>query len=102
LTPIVKSQQFETDFASAALYLCALDPAVAFRFADAVEGAIDLLSGHPELGPIWRYGTPDRPTRYLLIPGFHNYLIFYRYEAGEVKLGRLLHGARDLGDVLGE
>ena len=27
---------------------------------------------------------------------------FYRYEGGEVALGRLMHGAQDLGDVLGD
>jgi plasmid stabilization system protein ParE len=36
----------------------------------------------------------------LLVPGFHNYLIFYRHEGREIRLGRLLHGAQDLRDVL--
>ena len=42
---------------------------------------------------LWRYV-------YLLVPGFHNYLIFYRLESREIRLGRLLHGAQDLRDVL--
>jgi plasmid stabilization system protein ParE len=65
-----------------------------------VEAAIDLLASHPEMGPVWRFGDPDHPTRYLLVPGFHNYLIFYRHAGGEVHLGRLLHGAQDLRDLL--
>jgi len=52
------------------------------------------------MGPVWRYSSPAHPTRYLSVPGFHNYLIFYRYEAEEIRLGRLLHGAMDLRDVL--
>jgi len=72
------------------------------RFIEAVDAAVNLLARHPEIGPLWRYGNPERPTRYLLLPGFHNYLVFYRYEQGEVRLGRLMHGAQDLGDVLGD
>ncbi|MSU61344.1 MAG: type II toxin-antitoxin system RelE/ParE family toxin [Pedosphaera sp.] len=64
--------------------------------------AVKLLAQHPEIGPVWRYGNPNHPTRYLLVPGFHNYLIFYRYEDKEVRLGHLLYGAQDLGDVLGD
>lgn len=99
---IHKSEQFESDFAGAALYLCDANPSAALRFTDAVDTAIELLATHPEIGPVWRYGSPKRPTRYLLVPGFHNYLIFYRYEGSTVTLGRLLHGAQDLADVLGE
>ena len=102
MTPIHKSTLFEWDFEQAALYLCEANPAAAGQFVDAVEAAIDLLANHPEIGPVWRYGNPKHPTRYLLVPGFHNYLIFYRHEGGEVRLGRLLHGAQDLQDVLGD
>ena len=36
------------------------------------------------------------------LPRFHKYLIFYRHEMGVVRMGRLLHGAQDLHDVLGD
>lgn len=101
MTPVFKSEPFETDFAGLALSLCEANPSAALRFVDAVESAITLLATHPEIGPVWRFGNPRRPTRFLLVPGFHNYLIFYRCEHGEVYLGRLLHGAQDLQDVLG-
>ena len=100
MTPIVKSQIFEADFAGRALYLCEANLSAALRFTDAVETAIELLASHPEMGPVWRFGNPKHPARYLLVPGFHNYLIFYRYEGGEIRLGRLLSGAQDLRDVL--
>ena len=97
-----KSAQFESDFEREALFLCDANPSAALRFVDAVDAAIELLAQHPEIGPAWRYGNPKHPTRYLLVPGFHNYLIFYRHEHAEVRLGRLMHGAQDLKDVLGD
>jgi toxin ParE1/3/4 len=102
LTPVRKSQQFEEDYIAAALYLSNENPTAALNFLDAVDAAVELLSDHPEMGPMWRYATPDKPTRFLLVPGFHNYLLFYRHAPGEVVLGRLLHGAQDLQDILGE
>ena len=102
MTPIHKSAQFEQDFERETLYLCQENPLAALQFVDAVDAAIALLAEHPEIGPVWRYGNPKHPTRYVLVPGFHNYLIFYRDEHREVGLGRLMHGARDLKDVLGD
>lgn len=52
MTPVVKSQLFEKEFAGLALYLCDADPSAALRFTDAVEAAIDLLASHPEMGPV--------------------------------------------------
>ena len=102
MTRVSKSARFEGDFERDALYLCEANPSAAHRFVDAVDAAIELLSEHPDIGPVWRYGNAKHPTRYLLVPGFDNWLIFYRHEHGQVQLGRLLHGAQDLGDVLGE
>jgi len=99
---MLKSRRFETDFVERALYLNEANPSAALRFVNAAEEAIDLLARFPEMGPVWRYGPPEHPTWYLLVPGFHHYLIFYRYEEEEVRLGRLLHGAMDLRDVLSD
>ncbi len=100
MTPVVKSRLFEEDFAERALNLSQANPDAALRFVDAVEAAVGLLNRFPEVGPVWRFSPLKHPTRYLLVPGFHNYLIFYRHERGTVRLGRLLHGAQDLRDVL--
>ena len=102
MTRVVKSAQFEEDFAREALYISEANPLAAVRFVDAVDKAIELLARHPEIGPVWRYGNPKHPTRYVVVSGFHNYLIFYRDERREVQLGRLMHGAQDLKDVLGD
>ena len=84
------------------MYIFEGDPGAALRFIDAVDRAIALLASNPEMGPGWRYADPTRPTRFLLVPGFRNYILFYRYEERIVRLGRLLHGAQDLADVLEE
>ena len=34
------------------------------------------------------------------VPGFPNVLVFYRVVGDEVEVARVLHGARDLGDIL--
>lgn len=102
MIPIFKSRQFEFDFEQRALFLCDANPDAALRFVDSVDAAVEMLAAHPEMGPVWRHGSRYRPTRFLLIPGFHNYILFYRYENGEILLGRLFHGAQDLGDVLGD
>ena len=87
MIPVSKSSVFERDFEHAALYLAEANPAAAGRFVDAVDAAVEMLASHPEIGPVWRYGDPRRPTRYLLVPGFHDFLIFYRYEDVQVRLG---------------
>lgn len=99
---VSKSAQFERDFERAALFLADENPSAASSFINAVDSAIDLLRQFPELGPIWRHGNPQRPVRFFVIPQFRNYLIFYRVESEELRLGRLLHGARDLRDLLND
>jgi plasmid stabilization system protein ParE len=100
LTAVLKSEQFNVDFAACALYLSERNPEAALRFIDAMDTALALLETHPEIGPVWRYVPPSKPTRYLLVPGFHNYLIFYRFISAQVILGRVLHGAQDLREIV--
>ena len=75
MTPVNKSAQFEWDFEREALLICETNPSAALRFVDAVDAAIKLLARHPEIGPVWRYGNPKHPTHFVLVPGFHKYLI---------------------------
>jgi plasmid stabilization system protein ParE len=70
MIPVSKSEQFEADFSANALYLSRKNPSSALRFVGAVERAIELLAAHPEIGPAWRYGSAERPTRFLLVPRF--------------------------------
>jgi plasmid stabilization system protein ParE len=78
VSPTVKSTLFEADFERIALYLCDVNPDAALRFVEAVEAGIELLREHPEIGPLWRYGNPQHPTRFLLVPGFKGRVSFLR------------------------
>jgi len=77
LTAVEKSGQFEADFTAIVLYLSDKNPVAELRLIEAVEGAIALLGSHPELEPVWRCNTAEKPVGFLLVPGFHDYLIFY-------------------------
>jgi toxin ParE1/3/4 len=98
--PAVKSSEFESDFERIALLLAEANTTAALGFVDAVEAAIELLCRFPEAGPIWPHGDLQRPIRFFVIPRYRNYLIFYRLESNELRLGRLLHGARNIADLL--
>ncbi len=74
------------------------DPAVGLRFSDAVEKLAIQLGRHPFLGR-------ERPEfgagrRSWGVPGFRNWLVFYRIHGGSVQLQRVMHGARDLSQAL--
>jgi len=75
-------------------YLAERDLSVAWRFADAVDAAIEMLCRNPELGERLR-ADPTGQIRYRTISGFRNYLIFYRRVDDVLEIVRILHGARD-------
>ena len=75
-----------------------LDPmqamAVATRFADTIDKALEALGRNPEIGRR-RFGTdPDLAgTRsWRLRKPFHRFIIFYRIESGILSAERLLEG----------
>jgi plasmid stabilization system protein ParE len=68
--------------------------ALAARFAEAVDAALDVLGRSPEIGRR-RFGTcPDLAgTRsWRVRKPFHRFIIFYRVESGIVSAERLLEG----------
>ena len=73
------------------------DPAAAERVLDAIEQTFEQVVRQPESGV--RYQNQRRELaelRMLPVSGFANYLIFYRIEAGVVRVLYVLHGARNL------
>lgn len=76
-----------------------VDPDAADRFCDAVEGALDLLTRHPEAGRLAGFTlAPD--VRQWGVSGHRNYILFYQVRPDGVFIVRLLHGARDLPPLL--
>jgi len=79
-----------------------LDPvdglALATRFAEAVDAALETLRRNPEIGRR-RFGAyPDLAgTRsWRVRKPFHRFMIFYRIESGTLSAERLLEGHRRL------
>ncbi|MGX8008849.1 type II toxin-antitoxin system RelE/ParE family toxin [Mesorhizobium sp. ORM8.1] len=75
-------------------YIHGENPAAARRFVTALRGRCDRITDAP------RGGAP----RYSLFPDlrsipFQHYVIFYVAEGDEVRIERVLHGARDIDAI---
>lgn len=93
---VVRGSRFLRDVAQIAGAM--EDASVGLRFCDAVEGLAGQLGRHPLLGR-------ERPEfgvgrRSWGIPGFRNWIVFYRVQGETVQLQRVMHGARDLPQAL--
>jgi toxin ParE1/3/4 len=84
---------FVYDLAELHEYLADRNPAAADRLLERIERLTELLADNPELGRS-RAGL-GAGLRSFRVQGFP-YLVFYRLEADEVALVRIVHGARRL------
>jgi toxin ParE1/3/4 len=76
-------------------------PAAAYAFLDALAEAYLLISAHPAAGsPSYaeRFGGPPE-LRGWALPGFP-YVVFYVEGLDRVDIARVLHGRRDIPDLL--
>jgi plasmid stabilization system protein ParE len=78
-------------------YLSDRELDVALRFVDAVELACQRISENPETGFIFGFESIRlREVRVLIVPEFPNHLVFFRKQADEVRVLRVLHASRDI------
>lgn len=78
-------------------YLAGRELDVALRFVDAVELAYQRISENPETGFIFGFESIRlRDVRVLIVPEFPNHLVFFRKQADEVRVLRVLHASRDI------
>jgi toxin ParE1/3/4 len=71
------------------------------RFLVAAEETFQSLGRMPEIGKLCGFSLPQLSgIRQYPIKGFRNYLIFYRAIDSEIEVLRVLHGARDLEEIL--
>ena len=84
----------EQDIMAYGDYLAERNPAVALRFADAVDATIEMLCRNPNLGERLHADLLGE-IRYRTVIDFRNYLIFYRRVDDVLEIVRVLHGARD-------
>ena len=94
--PVFRERHAEIDLTGHILHLLGERPSAAVRFVDADEGAFERLSTTPEVGARRQVENPRfAGLRMWPVPGFKNYLIFYRMRPERVEVLRVLHGARD-------
>jgi toxin ParE1/3/4 len=94
---VVRAPAAENDLAEIADFLASKSPRSALRFLDAAEAAFTRLLDIPALGGVYESSNPRLDgLRVWPVPGFPNYLIFYRPAEHGIEVVRVLHGARDL------
>ena len=66
------------------------------RVSDAIEAAMARLAEHPMLGHV-RVDLTSRPYRFWSV---YSYLIVYQPAPAPIQIIRVLHGARDITELL--
>ena len=73
---------------------------LAERYVAAVEATLSRLAGQPHAGALYDSAIAGlRGLRRIRVKGFENYLIFYLPHEAGIDVIRVLHGARDIGQV---
>ena len=102
---VLRSERFDTDLERQFrwyLLEADLDPvealAFATRFAEAVDGAIEVLGRNPEIGRrrFGAYPGLGGTRSWRVRKPFHRFVVFYRTESGVLYADRLLEGHRRL------
>jgi len=72
-------------------------PEAADCIRDSIEASLRLLAAHPGIGIIrWKHHPNLADVRMLVVPRYHNYLVFYRDSPDSVQVIAVLYGKRDL------
>ena len=75
--------------------------ALAKRWGNAVTLAVLRVVSRPTAGAPCTFRSPElADLRRAPIPGFPRHLLFYKFHEGEVFVLRIVHGARDLENLL--
>ena len=92
------------DIADIHLFIAVENPEAAERFLTALRLSFRTLARWPEVGPHYQSNRAELTgMRFWPVRRFTNYLIFYRViaKSGQLHIVRVLHGARDVPQVLG-
>jgi toxin ParE1/3/4 len=85
----------EQDLQDVWLYIAQDNTRAADKLLDRIEVQCELLANHPQLGP-----ARDDIAKGLRYHPLANYLILYRVIAQGVEIVRVVHGARNIIDLL--
>ncbi len=100
---IIRAEEALNDIADIHGFIALHNPAAAERFLTALQLSFRTLAQWPEVGPRYQSNRAELSAmRFWPVRRFGNYLIFYRVTAAPSRLHivRVLHGARDLPQVL--
>jgi len=92
---VVRTARAEQDLIDIWRHIAGDNEAAADALLDRIETTCLRLAEHPRLGPARRDIAPD--LRYFPV---RRYLILYRMAGDGVEIVRVLHGARDLPNLL--
>jgi toxin ParE1/3/4 len=85
------------DFDDIYNYIARDNPRAAAKVLRSLDESIQLLADQPKLGKVFRH---RRLRLRLLMHG--DYLVFYRERPGVVEIVRVIHGRRNIPDILDE
>jgi len=82
-------------------YIAQSGAALAKRWERAVTSAVLRILANPAAGTRCTFRLIElRDVRRATLPGFPKHLLFYRFRQSEVLVLRVVHGARDLENLL--
>ncbi len=91
----------EEDISESALYIAEDSLEAAIHFIDRTNETFEFLSSHPEAGSEHSFLSPSlKGTRSWPVRGFEKWLVFYQLHTYEIVVIRILHGARDIDNLL--
>lgn len=99
MTRAVLSPQARRDLLDAIRWIAKDNPAAARALRDGVATAATRIGTHARIGTL-RPEWADAPYRFVTLTGFP-YVIVYNAERRPPLIVRILHGTRDLPEVLG-
>jgi len=96
-----ESEYVFCDLQTAARYIQRDNPVAAQSFLEAAYDTFEFLARNPGVGRM-RHDLGFPEVRSWRITGFRRYLVFYRELPERIQIWRVLHGMRDLDQLLRE
>jgi len=99
---IIKKPQAEQDLLEHFIYIGRDNERAATLFLNEAEAAFAKIADMPGTGPAWESDDPrlENIRHKAVSRRFRNYLIFYRVGDDVVEILTVIHGARDLPNLL--
>ena len=100
---VSKRPQVIHDLIEIATYIAEDNLDASDRFLAAAEETFKQLAKMPGIGKLGQFSHPNLVgVRQQAIKGFKKYLVFYRSIDSEIEILRVIHGAREIAEILEE